>query len=81
MYIAHLNTMNESIIEFHLNITSGDKIPRPGAKVFASVDNGRTGRRAKIIEITGLTRFHASDRFNWHLPPFASVEYKAVIIE
>lgn len=81
MYIAHLNNMDNSIIDFHLNICAGDKIPRTDAKVYASMDNGRTGKVAKIIEITGLTRFHNTTEWGLLLTPFASVEYKAVIIE
>ena len=81
MYIAHLPNMNNSIIEFHLNILAGDKIPRINTRVFASDNNGHSGKVAKIIMIKGLTRFHASENYGLHLGPFASVEYTGVIIE
>lgn len=81
MYIAHLSNMDSSIIEFHLNIPSGEKIPRIGTRVFASTDNGYHGKYAEITQIVGMTRFHASDNWGLHMRPFTSVDYIGVIIE
>lgn len=76
MYIAHINSMaiGRKVIFFHLNIPSGEKIPRINSEVYASSDNGRSGIVYKIVDIMQVTRYHA----NKLTGSFACIDYKAV---
>jgi len=79
MKIAHVSSDDIGLpeIAFHLNIGTDERIPRIGAKVYASSDNGRYGKVYTITQVTGCTIFHYSESAKW-ITPFASVEYIAM---
>jgi len=76
MKIAHLSSDDIGLpeIAFHLNISTNERIPRPGAKVWASADNGYHGEVYMITKITGWYLFHF-DKSARNFTPFVSVDY------
>jgi hypothetical protein len=74
-WIAHVSNPQAPNLEFHLNIPGGDKIPRPGQKVFASSDNGMTGTYRTIKEVVGVRRFPGNGPLTGL--PFIAIDYTA----
>ena len=79
MKIAHVSSDDISLpeIAFHLNIGTDERIPRIGAKVFASADNGYHGEMYTITQVTGYYIFHL-DKSARNFTPFVSVDYIAI---
>jgi len=78
MKIAHVSSDDIGLpeIAFHLNISTNERIPRPGAKVWASADNGYCGEIYTITYVVSYHRFHL-DKSARNFTPFVSVDYIA----